>query len=183
MPRSLRAKEIEIMLGEGLNNVQIADQLGIGAQTVGQYIKKHGIPKPHPKRKTMKEEINSLSIYCCGCQRDVNAQLTGGGEIYPHRTDLAKLSFWKCMTCSNYVGCHKSGKRNKPLGNIPTAELRAARGHIHAILDPLWYYDIEKRKKIYAYISQRIGHDYHTATIKSVEEAREVYKIIKEYKQ
>lgn len=120
-------------------------------------------------------------IYCVCCKKKVDARLTTGAEIYPHRSDLAALPFWKCDTCSNYVGCHhKTKNRTAPLGNIPTAALRDARQHIHAILDPLWKSGRFSRKEVYKKISARTGREYHTAHIRSLEEAREVYKIIKE---
>lgn len=120
-------------------------------------------------------------IYCCGCQEKVEARLTDGREIYPHRGDLADLPFWKCDTCGNFVGCHhKTKDRTRPLGCIPTPEIKNARKHIHRILDPLWKSGRYNRGKLYGIISERIGWEYHTASIRSVEEAREIYKIVKE---
>lgn len=120
-------------------------------------------------------------IYCCGCGIKVDARLTDGREIYPHRPDLAKLPFWKCDACGNYVGCHyKTKQRTRPLGNIPTKELREARQHIHKILDPIWMNGGAGRNEIYDKISKAVGWKYHTANIRTVEEAREVYKIVKE---
>lgn len=122
-----------------------------------------------------------MNIYCCGCKIDAQARLTDGREIYPHREDLSDLPFWKCDTCKNHVGCHhKTKDRTKPLGNIPTKELKNARQHIHRILDPLWKSGRFKRGQIYAKISNSIGYEYHTAEIKTVDEARKIYKIIKE---
>lgn len=120
-------------------------------------------------------------IYCCGCEKEVPAKLTTGAEIYPHRQDLKSLPFWICRKCYNYVGCHhKTKDRTRPLGNIPTRELRKARSHIHRILDPLWKRKGHDRKKIYSEIARGMGwQSYHTGDIKSVEEAREVYKIVK----
>ena len=120
-------------------------------------------------------------IYCCACKTDVDARLTDGKEIYPHRVDLALLPFWKCDACGNYVGCHhKTPNRTKPLGNIPTAEIKNARKYIHAILDPIWQpYGKTMRRKVYAAISDKIGHQYHTAEIRTIEEAREIYRIVK----
>ena len=63
-----------------------------------------------------------MTLWCCGCQREVEAVCATVGEIYPHRTDLHKKRFWRCPTCGNYVGCHPGSE--KPLGNIPTPELR-----------------------------------------------------------
>ena len=65
------------------------------------------------------------SIFCCGCQSDVQARLTDGAEIYAHRRDLASLPFWKCDACGNFVGCHhKTKHRTRPLGCIPTKEIK-----------------------------------------------------------
>ncbi len=121
------------------------------------------------------------SIYCCGCDGFVEARLTDGSEIYPHRPDLHSLPFWKCDGCGNNVGCHhKTKDRTRPLGIIATKELKAARQHIHRILDPLWKSKRIKRGALYAEIASRLGtHEYHTAEIKSVEEAREVYRHVR----
>lgn len=120
-----------------------------------------------------------MNIWCCACGVDVAARLTTGREIYPHRPDLSGKVFWKCDVCLNYVGTHKSDKKHTPLGNIPTKALRTARLHIHAILDPLWKEKGMPRGKIYARISERIGRPYHTAEIRTIEEAREIYKIVR----
>lgn len=120
-------------------------------------------------------------IYCCGCADKVRARLITGREAYPHRTDLWELPFWRCDTCQNFVGCHhKTKNRTEPLGIIPTVELKRARQHIHRILDPIWQSGRLERKHVYARLSERLGWTYHTAKIRSVEEAREVYKIVKE---
>jgi hypothetical protein len=122
-----------------------------------------------------------LVIYCTGCQNDVTARLTDGKEVYPHRPDLGDLPFWKCDACGNFVGCHhKTANRTKPLGCIPTPELKAARQHIHKILDPLWKSGRMNRNLIYNEISNRIGWEYHTAEIRSVEDARTVWRIVRE---
>jgi len=123
-------------------------------------------------------------IFCCGCQCEVTARLTDGSEIYPHRRDLGGLPFWKCDACGNYVGCHhKTNNRTRPLGNIPTAELRKARNHIHAILDPLWKDKVIPRGALYGRLKDRLGYVYHTAEIKTIEEARVVYRQVQEIKK
>ncbi len=119
-------------------------------------------------------------IHCCGCGAKVSARLTDGAEIYPHRRDLAALPFWKCDTCGNHVGCHhKTSNPTNPLGCIPTPEIKRARQYIHRILDPIWVSGRMKRSAVYAEIAQQLGRkSYHTANIRSVEEAREVYRIV-----
>lgn len=127
-------------------------------------------------------------IYCCQCREIVSARLTNGGEIYPHRKDLEDLPFWKCDDCKNFVGCHhKTKNRTKPLGCIPNKEVKNARSHIHKILDPMWKSARNRRKarsEIYQKIADKMGiMEYHTAEIKSIEEARRVYRIILDIKK
>lgn len=125
--------------------------------------------------------MTSKEIYCCGCSAKVEARLTSGHEIYEHRLDLYDLPFWICDTCKNYVGCHhKTANPTQPLGCIPTKEIKAVRIKIHAVLDPLWKSGRYNRKELYAIISARMGskHRYHTAQIRSVDEARQVLEIL-----
>src|SRR6185369_17371674 len=127
-----------------------------------------------------------MRIYCTGCKIDVEARLTYGTEMYPSRPDLASLPFWICDICHSFVGCHHkwrsnrkgSNSRIRPLGVLATQEIKNARKHIHALLDPLWKSGKIKRGKAYAYVSKRIGREYHTADIRSIEEARIIYKIV-----
>ena len=122
-------------------------------------------------------------IYCVCCSCDVNALLVDGSVIYPHREDLHKLPFWQCPKCSNYVGCHhKTKKKTKNLGVIPTKEIREARIHIHSLLDPLWKSGNIKRGELYNMISKRLGFKYHSADIRSIPEARFVYRILLDIK-
>ena len=124
-----------------------------------------------------------MFIYCCDCKSKVKARLKSGEEIYPHRTDLSSLPFWKCDTCKNHVGCHhKTKNRTRPLGNIPNKEMRNARQHLHKIIDPLWMgkrKSRDKRSRIYQHLSEFIGREYHTAEIKKIETARKIYKEVK----
>jgi hypothetical protein len=130
----------------------------------------------------MSRKKTAAPLWCCGCEREVKPRLTDGREVYPHRADLAALPFWRCDACGNHVGCHhKTRNRTRPLGNIPTPALRAARQHIHAILDPLWKSGGRSRGAVYAAVAARIGRrEYHTAEIRSVEEAREVYRAVQD---
>ena len=116
-----------------------------------------------------------MLIWCCGCKEEVEARLTDGGEIYPHRPDLKSLPFHKCDKCGNYVGCHhKTKHRTRPLGVIPTKEISAYRRHIHRYLDPLWKSGAMKRAAIYSELSKVLGREYHTADIRTIEEAKEI---------
>lgn len=121
-----------------------------------------------------------MNIFCVACQCDVLARLTNGAEVYPHRPDLFKLNFWFCDNCKNFVGCHKNGDGKKPLGNIPTPQIKMLRRQIHSQLDPLWQSGKYSRSWLYKTISQKIGKEYHTALIASVDEAEKVLNIIQE---
>lgn len=124
---------------------------------------------------------NSMEIYCCGCNEKVEARLTNGAEVYAHREDLSGLPFWRCDKCGNFVGCHhKTDNPTNPLGCIPTPEIKNARQHIHKLLDPLWESGKIKRSALYKQISDKIGWKYHTAKIRNIDEAREIYRVIKE---
>ncbi len=125
-----------------------------------------------------------MIIYCCECKSDVEARLSNGKEIYPHRSDLALLPFWICDVCGNFVGCHhKTSKPTTPLGCIPTPELKKARNHIHTLLDPIWQQGLINRSKLYKMIGERVGWRYHTAKIRSIDEARNCYRHIRQIKQ
>lgn len=110
-------------------------------------------------------------IFCCTCDAEVTARLTNGGEIYPHRPDLYSLPFWRCDACLNFVGCHhKTKNRTKPLGCIPSADIKAARMKIHGLIDPLWKDGRMARNRLYALLSEALGREYHTADLRDMRE-------------
>lgn len=120
-----------------------------------------------------------MEIFCTGCGKNVEARLTNGEEMYPHRPDLYKIPFWICDTCRAFVGCHwKTDNPTRPLGVLATQEIKEVRKKIHATLDPLWKSEKILRGKAYAYISHRIGKEYHSAEIRSVEEGNKIYEIV-----
>lgn len=122
-----------------------------------------------------------MKIFCCNCNKDVIARLTSGAEVYSHRKDLREIPFWKCDECLGHVGCHhKTLDKVKPLGVIPSKDIKNARQHIHKILDPLWQSGKMKRGDAYKRISQIVGWDFHTAEIRNLDQAREVYKAIRD---
>lgn len=126
--------------------------------------------------------MDTIRIHCCHCGREVTARRTDGCEVYPHRPDIAHHPFWICQ-CGNFVGCHKRrGWYGRPLGVIATPELRNARKHIHAVIDPLWWNQREtglSRKDVYREMSRELGYTYHTAWIRTIDEARRVWLVAK----
>lgn len=117
-------------------------------------------------------------IYCCNCGEVVIARLTNGAEIYPNRKDLDVIPLWKHDKCGGYVGCHKnSSSPTKPLGVIPSKEIREYRKKIHQVIDPLWK-DKERpksvRRTIYRNLSAYLGYEYHTAELSSVDTCKRI---------
>ena len=53
--------------------------------------------------------------------------------------------------------------------------MKRARMEIHKILDPMWKPDRNKRRKIYSALSKFLGRQYHTADLRSIKEARDIY--------
>lgn len=124
-----------------------------------------------------------MRIFCCNCEDEVECRLTDGKEIYPHRNDLGSFPFWKCDQCGGHVGCHhKTKNRTKPLGCIPSPEIKDARRKLHALIDPIWKSGKMSRKSIYKHLSKAIGREYHTAEIRSIQEARIVYRAASQLK-
>lgn len=123
-----------------------------------------------------------MQIYCCGCEGRIEARRTTGKEIYPHRSDLWSLPFWRCDHCRNYVGCHhKTADRYRLLGVIPTPEIRQARQRLHAVIDPMWKSGGKpERNRIYKAISRRVGYEFHTAEVRSLQEARHIHRVLEE---
>ena len=121
-----------------------------------------------------------MLIYCCKCNREVNAELTKGNIIYPHRPDLYSKNFYTCPHCKNYVGCHPGTTR--PLGVIPTPEIRIARHRLHVFMDPLWRNKQISRMKLYKLISKELGYTFHVGNIKSVSDCFMIYDIVERIK-
>ena len=61
--------------------------------------------------------------------------------------------------------------------------MKKARIEIHKILDPMWKPDKNKRRKIYSALSEFLGRKYHTADLRSIEEARDIYRQILKLKK
>ena len=99
-------------------------------------------------------------------------------ELWNERvpSDLWSKTFYACTQCGNYVGTHRDS--GKPLGSIPTRELRQARSRLHRVIDPLWKERGLKRRDIYARISQHIGREFHSAQTRSVGEVKDIIEFV-----
>lgn len=117
-----------------------------------------------------------MKLYCCKCEKEVEAALVKGTVIYPHRPDLSKKNFYQCPICGNYVGCHD--KTTRPLGCIPTEVIRTARRKVHEKMDVLWKKGKIKRTALYHKISKELGYTFHNGTTTSVQECMKVWDIV-----
>ncbi len=116
-----------------------------------------------------------MKIYCCTCKKDIECDLVSGSVIYPHRQDLFHLTFYRCPFCKQYIGCHPNSIR--PLGCIPTQEMKKARIIIHSLIDPIWKSGKITRGKLYRLIANELGiKTYHTGWTRSIKQCRDVYR-------
>lgn len=118
-------------------------------------------------------------IYCCGCEKKVEARLTNGKEVYSHRRDLYTLPFWICDFCDNFVGCHYKDKKNPtvPLGAIATQEIKNIRMSLHRRIDHVWKNGHMSRHQVYALMSKEIGYSFHASHVRSTEEANNCLRV------
>lgn len=80
------------------------------------------------------------------------AELVPSAEIYGRSYGGPR---WRCADgCDAHVGCHPG--TDEPLGTLADAEMREARGGVHAMLDRLWRTGRE-RDAIYAALAQHMG--------------------------
>lgn len=97
-------------------------------------------------------------VKCIECYT-TEALLTTGAEIYPHRKDLAALSFYICDNCGAYVGCHPG--TTTALGSPAGPETRSARQQCHRLFDRHWKSGGMSRSEAYARISKALGFSVH----------------------
>jgi len=102
-----------------------------------------------------------------------------GKEIYPHRSDLFNLNFYRCEPCKAYVGTHKG--TTQPLGRLANAELRKAKSEAHRAFDPLWRNKTISRTKAYKWLAKKLDmpvKDCHIGMF-NVDQCRGVLEIMK----
>ena len=122
-----------------------------------------------------------MKIYCCNCEKEVEGILVDGKAVYTHRKDLYSKNFYKCSICGGFVGCHPN--TTKPLGCIPTDELKEWRKKLHYKMDKLWKSNKIDRKDLYKRISEHIGYTYHNAETRSVAECVKVLNFVEKIRR
>jgi len=99
-------------------------------------------------------------MICNYCTKE--AELVRGNVIYPHRTDLYNLNFWKCFPCNAHVGCHKPNKEHghtgtEPYGLLANGRLRYYKMQAHKYFDPIWKDGPMTRKEAYTWLAIKLN--------------------------
>jgi hypothetical protein len=81
-----------------------------------------------------------MQVVCPYC--DIPADLLPDTAIY-RVTYNGKI--WLCRKCGAYVGCHKNGKGDKPLGRLANPGLRRMKMRGHELFDVFWRAAIKHR--------------------------------------
>lgn len=91
-------------------------------------------------------------IICQKCMR--KAELVTGEYIYSFNKKYKDNNYYICMTCGDYVGCHKG--TTKALGTLANSELREKRIRVHKAFDLIWN-STASRKKAYIYLAEELN--------------------------
>lgn len=121
-----------------------------------------------------------MNIFCNECDENVDAKLSTGNEIYPHRDDLKDTVYWVCPKCGAYVGTHKNSEEHKPLGTLAGPELRTWRNWVHKNIDKYWMLGTVSRTNMYKQLSKNMNMQFHTATLKTKEECQQAVEVAKQ---
>ncbi|CAH7204705.1 hypothetical protein VCHA51O444_10734 [Vibrio chagasii] len=118
-----------------------------------------------------------MTMYCCGCKRDVYVKIVKGSIACPHLKKYSLNSFYWCPLCKGYIA-YEGGPRSGSACAIPDARMRLARRHIHARLDPIWKQGFKTRLEVYQLVSEYLGKTYHTSWLRSIDEATAVWHFL-----
>lgn len=121
-----------------------------------------------------------MSFFCVECDKTINPKLVRGYEVYKNRPDLAKLYFYKCVECGNFVGC--VGRTKKPLGNvIANKEVKDKRTQIHTKYTAIINSGIADRDQLNDILCVAIKkNSFRIANLRTKEQFETVYKILDE---
>jgi len=78
--------------------------------------------------------MSNKAPFCQYCGK--RSELVDSSVIYGKEFNYGKM--YRCAPCNAYVGCHKGGKGDEPLGTLANANLREMRKECHKLFDPLW---------------------------------------------
>lgn len=119
--------------------------------------------------------MNPLCPYCGHESKKVK-----GTEIHCGRSSVATDTYYECLPCYAYVGCHKNTDR--PLGTLANEELRRIRYMTHSEFDWIWLnpkFSKMNRTDAYHWLARQLGikpKDCHIGlfTIKECQRAQAI---------
>ena len=125
-------------------------------------------------------------VYCCECNKEVDAVLVSGMSIYTHRPELWDKKFYQCPICLNHCRAGKFPDGYRPLADIASPELRAERQRLHDLFDHLWKINNDpKRSRAGWYKYMACGlygsakKKFHFGNLHSFQECKRAEKMIR----
>lgn len=110
-------------------------------------------------------------VWCpyCGAESEWVDDVIVYGKSYGGKVYL-------CRTCAAWVGCHKQGKHDKPLGRLANADLRKLKVRCHALFDPIWQQaaktrGMKARGLAYKWVAEGLGIDWNMCHFGEFDEA------------
>ncbi len=116
----------------------------------------------------MSAQLTQSATHCRYCGQP--ARLVSGDQIYPHRSDLTSLKFWRCAPCKAWVGVHRGTET--PLGILATAELRKLKSQVHAAFDQIWKDKLMTRAQAYRWLAAGLDISKDECHVGLFDEAR-----------
>lgn len=124
-------------------------------------------------------------VFCVNCQKNVDAQVVSGADIYGPQFKFALARYFRCPFCSNYGECAII-KDEPDFTVIPDFRLRKAYNYIDGILQLLWMQQIMSYVSVMAKMTELMYQNkkpYRTHDINSYDEACRAYKLAKKLKE
>ena len=121
------------------------------------------------------------TVICPYCHRP--AEFLDSAEVY-HGRSYGMI--YLCRPCDAFVGCHKAGSGDEPLGRLANAELRNWKVQAHNAFDPLWKDQMffVRRTDAYAWLAKQL----HLPTDKThiglfdVDQCKQVVQICEDFR-
>ena len=123
------------------------------------------------KRRNYRISDSYKFLYCCGCKQKVMAT-----EI-----KQKKKYYFKC-DCGLIIETDNNPDFPQPLGNICNKELKNAKLIIFNLIND-FHKSYDELVELFKFITEKLNlkSQLHIGNIKTIKEARKVYKIIKSY--
>lgn len=123
-------------------------------------------------------------MFCLSCQKEIDAEIITGADIYGSRFAFAHFLYARCPKCGNYGEC--AIKEEQPYRVIPDFRMRKAYNHIDGFLDLIWMQNkLSKAEVLYrmAGLMYNQKRPYRTHDIENYDDACRAYRMAKKLKE